>query len=143
MIVVFLDKSGVYVFKSAQYICQFTSLDFHIIPCGFHCLTGGFPYLSGRKFTFRSHPRTFFENLTFSLVSQAVLTRVLRQVVLLLKVFGHLNLWQTHLLLKIEKYKSYVLLASHPKILVSNPTLIVVSLWHWSTRSTYLLIWQI
>ena len=31
----FLGKPGIDVFKSVQYICQFTSLDFHIILMGF------------------------------------------------------------------------------------------------------------
>ena len=40
----FLGQSGNYIFKSTQYICQFTSLVFHIIPCRFRCVPG-------RKFT--------------------------------------------------------------------------------------------
>ena len=37
---VFLDQSGKYGFKSMQYICQFTSLYFRIIPDEFRCLSG-------------------------------------------------------------------------------------------------------
>ena len=40
----FLGQSGNYIFKSTQYICQFTSLVFHIIPCRFR-------WVPGRKFT--------------------------------------------------------------------------------------------
>ena len=39
----------IYVFNSKQYIFQFYSLDFHIIP-------GRFSYLPGGKFITRSHP---------------------------------------------------------------------------------------
>ena len=65
-----------------QYFCQFTLLDFYIIPGTFRCLPDGFPYLPGGKFTPRSHPVKFFENLTFSPVIQAGPTGVLRQRVL-------------------------------------------------------------
>ena len=41
---------------SKQYVYQFTSLDFHIIPSGFRCLPGVFSYLPDGKFTTRSHP---------------------------------------------------------------------------------------
>ena len=47
---VFLGKSGFYDFESKHYICQFTSLDFHIIR-------GRFLYLPSGKFTLRFHPR--------------------------------------------------------------------------------------
>ena len=33
-----LGKSGIYVFNSVQYFCQFTSWDFYIIPGSFRCL---------------------------------------------------------------------------------------------------------
>ena len=45
---------GKYIFKSAQYICQFIWLDFHIIPGGFCCLPGG-------KLTPRSNPGKFLK----------------------------------------------------------------------------------
>ena len=58
-----------------------------------------------------------------------------------LKVFGFLNLLQTHLLLKTEEYMRYDLLVGHPKIQVSNPTLFVVFLFtSLSTYETSLLI---
>ena len=40
--------------KSAQYIYQFTGLDFHTIPCGFRCLPDG-------KFVPRSQPGKFLK----------------------------------------------------------------------------------
>ena len=64
-IYVFLSKSGIYVFKSKQYICQITSLDFHIILDGFRCLPSGFSYLTGGKFTTRSHPGKVLKILRF------------------------------------------------------------------------------
>ena len=57
----FLGKPGIDVFKSVQYICQFTSLDFHIIPGGFRCIFSGFLFLPGGKFTLRSHPGELFK----------------------------------------------------------------------------------
>ena len=51
----FQGKSGIYVFKSKQYIPQFTSLDFYIFPGGFRCIPGGFSYLPGGQFTASSH----------------------------------------------------------------------------------------
>ena len=32
-----------YIYKSAQYICEFTLPDFHIIPDQFSCIPGGKP----------------------------------------------------------------------------------------------------
>ena len=61
VISVFLVKSGIYVFKSAQYICQFTSLDFHVIPGGFRCLPGRFPFPLSGKFTPRFHTDKVFK----------------------------------------------------------------------------------
>ena len=43
--------SQAYIFLS-KYICQFHSLDFHIISGGFHCLPG-------RKFSLKSHLKKF------------------------------------------------------------------------------------
>ena len=85
----FLGKSGIYVFNSVQYLCQFTSLDFYIIPGtfpylpdafpylpdafpylpdafsylpdAFSYLPDAFPYLPGGKFTPRSHPVKFLK----------------------------------------------------------------------------------
>ena len=37
---VFLGQPSLYIFKSAQYIRQFTSLHFQIILGGFRCLPG-------------------------------------------------------------------------------------------------------
>ena len=45
------------------------------------------------------------------------------------------KLWQTRLL-KLEECRSYVFLLGQPKFPVPNPTLFVVSLYHWSTLST-------
>ena len=64
-IYVFLSKSGIYVFKSKQYICQITSLAFHIILDGFRCLPSGFSYLTGGKLTTRSHPGKVLKILHF------------------------------------------------------------------------------
>lgn len=50
----FLGQLGIYVFKSAEPICQFISLDFHITPGGFRCLAGG-------KITPSSHPKKFLK----------------------------------------------------------------------------------
>ena len=69
----------VYVFKSKQYIYQFTLLDFHIISGGFRCLPVGFSYLPGGKFATRSHPGKVFKIWHFPHVSQADPTGVLRQ----------------------------------------------------------------
>ena len=55
---VFLCQSGIYIFKSLQYIYQLTSLDFHVTSGGFCCLPSG-------KFTPRSHPRKFLKILDF------------------------------------------------------------------------------
>ena len=57
----------VYVFKSKQYIYQFTLLDFHIISGGFRCLPVGFSYLPGGKFATRSHPGKVFKIWHFPL----------------------------------------------------------------------------
>ena len=55
-----------HVFKSVQYNCQFTSLDFHIISWGFCCQPGGFPYLTDEKFTSRSHSVKFLRIWSFT-----------------------------------------------------------------------------
>ena len=72
VIFVFLGRSGTCIFKSTQYICQFTPLNFDIISVDFRYLLGG-------KLTLRPNPENFFENLTFFPVSRAVLTGLLRQ----------------------------------------------------------------
>ena len=61
VISVFLGKSGIYVFKSAQYICQFTSPDFHIIPGGFCSLPGGLPYLPSGNLLLGFTPKNFLK----------------------------------------------------------------------------------
>ena len=72
VIFVFLGQSDTCIFKSTQYVCQFTPLNFDIMSVDFRYLTGG-------KLTLRPKPGNFFENLTFFPVSRAVLTGLLRQ----------------------------------------------------------------
>ena len=55
---VFLDQSGIYVFKSVQYIFQFTSLDIHITH-------GGLCHLPGGNFTPRSQNGKFLKTFHF------------------------------------------------------------------------------
>ena len=65
-IYVFLSKSGIYVFKLKQYICQITSLDFHIILDGFRCLPSGFSYLTGGNLLLGLTPEKFCKFCIFS-----------------------------------------------------------------------------
>ena len=55
----FMGQLGIYIFTSAQYYCQWTSLNFHNIPDGFRCLPGG-------KFTRRFNPRKCLKIWHFS-----------------------------------------------------------------------------
>ena len=87
---VFWGKSGIHVFKSEDLysedniFCQFTSLDFHIIPGGFCCL-------SGRKIYSWVSPCKTFENFSFYPVSRAVPTGVLRQGVKIIQINGQFS----------------------------------------------------
>ena len=71
---VFLGKSGLYDFESKHYICQFTSLDFHIIR-------GRFLYIPGGKFTLRLHPRILLKIWYFPRWVKQSPTGVLRKSV--------------------------------------------------------------